>query len=656
MRGFGARSTFGIRGVRLYVDGIPATLPDGQGQITNVDLGSAERIEVLRGPFSALYGNSSGGVIQVFTEEGSGAPRLWRRPRRGQLRHPARRRQGERRDRQLRLRRQRAASSTPTATATTARPSGSIGNAKLTWRPDDASKLDASSSTASPCPRPQDPLGLTRAQFDADPRSVDPVGDRRSTPRQDRRPDASSALIYERRLDAVNSLRALIYGGHRNTEQFQAIPVAPQAQPAAPRRRDRRSAATTAAATCAGPRRRRLGDAPLDGRRRPRPTTRWTEQRRGYQNFIGTTLGVQGALRRDERNDVTGTSTSTCRRRWQCRRALDAQRRRAPQRAFSFDSERPLRRRHQPRRQRQRRAIGATLPVLGVMFAASDAASTSTPPPAAASRRRRSNELRLPAERRRPASTSTLRRGAQQEPRGRREVRASRPAATSTVAVFETHTDNEIATLSNVGGRSTFQNAGATRRRGVERRLERRAREDLRAQARLHLARRALPRRVPRPAPATPCAAPNLTIPAGNHDPRPRPSAVLRARSPGRRRSAGAAALEVRALSRVCVNDAQLRRRRGLRDVRRATSATWRGSARFDAQRLRAASTTCSTARYAGSVIVNEGNARYFEPSPARNWTVGVAATTRLLARRARRRDALERRRGDAERRCRSRR
>ena len=71
VRGFGARSTFGIRGVRLYVDGIPATLPDGQGQLSNVDLGSADRIEVLRGPFSALYGNSSGGVIQVFTEEGT---------------------------------------------------------------------------------------------------------------------------------------------------------------------------------------------------------------------------------------------------------------------------------------------------------------------------------------------------------------------------------------------------------------------------------------------------------------------------------------------------------------------------------------------------------------------------------------------------------
>ena len=73
MRGFGARSTFGVRGVRLYVDGIPATLPDGQGQTSNIDIGSADRVEVLRGPFSALYGNSSGGVVQVFTEDGRGA-------------------------------------------------------------------------------------------------------------------------------------------------------------------------------------------------------------------------------------------------------------------------------------------------------------------------------------------------------------------------------------------------------------------------------------------------------------------------------------------------------------------------------------------------------------------------------------------------------
>ena len=70
IRGIGANSAFGVRGVRIYQDGIPQTGPDGQGQISQFNLGSAQRIEVLRGPFSALYGNSSGGVIQIFTADG----------------------------------------------------------------------------------------------------------------------------------------------------------------------------------------------------------------------------------------------------------------------------------------------------------------------------------------------------------------------------------------------------------------------------------------------------------------------------------------------------------------------------------------------------------------------------------------------------------
>ena len=65
IRGFGARASFGVRGVRLYADGIPATMPDGQGQVSHFLLPAAERIEVLRGPFSVLYGNSSGGVVSV---------------------------------------------------------------------------------------------------------------------------------------------------------------------------------------------------------------------------------------------------------------------------------------------------------------------------------------------------------------------------------------------------------------------------------------------------------------------------------------------------------------------------------------------------------------------------------------------------------------
>ncbi len=67
IRGFGARSAFAVRGIKILIDGIPQTLPDGQGQLTNLELGEADRIEVLRGSASALFGNASGGVISIWT-------------------------------------------------------------------------------------------------------------------------------------------------------------------------------------------------------------------------------------------------------------------------------------------------------------------------------------------------------------------------------------------------------------------------------------------------------------------------------------------------------------------------------------------------------------------------------------------------------------
>ena len=89
IRGFGANSTFGIRGVRVYQDGIPGTGPDGQGQVSQFNLDSAGRVEILRGPFSALYGNSSGGVIQIFTADGQRAAAIARRGGLRKLRRPA---------------------------------------------------------------------------------------------------------------------------------------------------------------------------------------------------------------------------------------------------------------------------------------------------------------------------------------------------------------------------------------------------------------------------------------------------------------------------------------------------------------------------------------------------------------------------------------
>ena len=74
LRGFGARSAFGIRGIKIIVDGIPETLPDGQAGVDSIDLGSAKSIQVIRGPSSSLYGNASGGVIVIESESGSKPP------------------------------------------------------------------------------------------------------------------------------------------------------------------------------------------------------------------------------------------------------------------------------------------------------------------------------------------------------------------------------------------------------------------------------------------------------------------------------------------------------------------------------------------------------------------------------------------------------
>jgi iron complex outermembrane receptor protein len=74
IRGFGSRSNFGVRGLKVLVDGIPQTLPDGQSQLTNVDFADLERAEVLRGASSSLYGNASGGVIAFQTQRAAPGP------------------------------------------------------------------------------------------------------------------------------------------------------------------------------------------------------------------------------------------------------------------------------------------------------------------------------------------------------------------------------------------------------------------------------------------------------------------------------------------------------------------------------------------------------------------------------------------------------
>jgi iron complex outermembrane receptor protein len=191
------------------------------------------------------------------------------------------------------------------------------------------------------------------------------------------------------------------------------------------------------------------------------------------------------------------------------------------------------------------------------------------------------------------------------------------------LALFETHTDTEIATLTNVGGRSTYQNVGATRRRGFEAAWSGELRQNLRAQA-AYTWLDARYRDTFTTCTVTPCPAPNLTVPAGNGIPglaRQQFYSALGWAPPLGWRGG----VEVRALSRVFVNDVNSDAAAGFA----AAGANVGYQARFgniDVSGFARVDNLFSR-RYAGSVIVNEGNGRYFEPSPTRNWTVGVAAT-----------------------------
>ena len=167
IRGFGARSSFGIRGIRLLVDGIPATTPDGQGQGSSISLTSTERIEVLRGPLALLYGNSSGGVIQAFTRDAPATPEIGAQLytgsyglRRGDLQFAG-----------------RVGGYGLVADYSTFDTDGFRGNSKterkqfngkLSFEPGDRTKVNVVFNQFD-MPLAQDPLGLTAAQLAANP-------------------------------------------------------------------------------------------------------------------------------------------------------------------------------------------------------------------------------------------------------------------------------------------------------------------------------------------------------------------------------------------------------------------------------------------------------------------------------------------------------
>lgn len=620
VRGFGARSTFGIRGLRLYVDGIPATFPDGQGQITNVDLSSVDRIEVLRGPYSALYGNSSGGVISVFTEDGAAKPTVDFSVLAGS-------------NGVLRLGTKLSGSTGQGAGSFGYVLSGShfqtdgyrdhsaadrnIGNAKGIYRLDDDSSLTVIANSIS-LPMAQDPLGLSRARFAADPRSVDPSAlqfNTRKTVSQ-----TQGGLIYERRIDASNALRALVYDGHRATEQYQSIPVETQASPLHP------GGVIDLSGNYSGTDLRwtnkgLLADAPYSVVVGVAYDT-LDQHRLGYLNFTGAgagvVTGVKGALRRDE-NDIAKNLDEYLQAEWH------------PTPAWSVSAGL----RHSSIRivseghyivgnngdDSGSASYGATLPVLGVMFAVND-------------------RVHLYATAGRGFETPTLNELAYQ-PSGAPGLNFSLQPARSdnleigaktrldgignlNIALFDTQTQHEIVTVSNTAGRSTYQNAGSTRRTGIEVGWDNTYAESLHAQAAFSIVD-ATYRDAFKTCNVTPCAATaQQTIPAGNAIPGVARTTLFASLSwaPPLGWQTG---IEGRYTSKVWVNDANFDAAGGYAVLGAHVSyvavlGPWKLTGLLRSDNL-------LDRRYAGSVIVNEGSSRFFEPAPGRTWAAGMSGT-----------------------------
>ena len=594
IRGFGARSTFGVRGIRVIVDGIPATLPDGQGQFSHVDLQSAERIEVLRGPFSALYGNSSGGVINVFTATPSGA-------------HEGRTHVMFGSDGTWRIGHSGGMAAGPFAATVSASRFETDGyrehsaarrdtlNAKL--------RLDLSPRTsltlvgnAMDMPEVQDPLGLTRAQFERDPRSVDPVALQFDTRKSVDQAQAGATL--EHTFGGAHAIRATAYGGQRGTQQYQAIPTGPQNNPLHP------GGVIDLARAYSGLDARWTWNAQLGGRAfslvAGASLDRLDEDRRGFQNFVGSAVGILGALRRDEDNRVTDTGYYA-QAEWEFApawRLLAGVRTSRVQ----FRSEDRYVTAANPDDSGSV-SFRATTPVAGInwrvapglsVYAAAGRGFETPTTNELAYRTGGQTGLNFDLQ---PAKSDNVELGTKLASNGWR----------ATVAVFRIATENEIVVQSNIGGRTTFRNAGQTRREGIELQAEREwSRFGITASATWLDA----------------MYREGFAGNAGNRIPGiPRETAWLELR--WRPADAWMAALETRHAGRVHVNDANIDTAPAytaaslrLQYTHRAGRFVMRPFLRVD---------NIADRRYAGSVIVNEGNSRFFEPAPGRTWLAGLS-------------------------------
>ncbi|HBW4358303.1 TPA: TonB-dependent receptor [Klebsiella pneumoniae] len=604
IRGFGSRSTYGVRGPRIYVDGIPATMPDGQGQTSNIDIGSVDTIEVLRGPFSALYGNSSGGVINVTSQTGTQPPTVEASSYYGSFGtwHYGMKATGAVGDGSHAGDVDYTVSTNRFTTHGYRDHSGArknLANARLGVRINDVSKLTLLLNSVDI--KANDAGGLTADEWRDNPRQS-PRGDQYNTRKNTRQTQAG--LRYERQLSAQDDLSVMMYAGERETTQFQSIPRAPQLKPShaggvidltrhyqgIDTRLTHRGELLVPVTLTAG----------LD-------YENMSERRKGYENFVmvngAPQYGEQGALRRNERNLMWNVDPYL-QTQWQLtdKLSLDAGVRYS---SVWFDSNDYY---ITPGNGDDSgdASYHKWLPAGSLKYALTDAwnvylsAGRGFETPTI-------NELSYRSD-----NQSGLNFGLKPSTNDTVEIGSKTRIGNGlfTAALFQTNTDNEIVVDSSSGGRTSYKNAGKTRRQGMELGLDQQFGESWRLKAAWTWLDATYRTNV--------CDDASCN---GN-------------RIPGIARNMGYASFgyqpeqgwyagsDIRYMSDIMANDENTAKAPSWTVVGLTTGYKW-SYGRMDMD-LFGRIDNLFDREYVGSVIVNESNGRYYEPAPGRNYGIGL--------------------------------
>ncbi|HFJ2963601.1 TPA: TonB-dependent receptor PqqU [Klebsiella pneumoniae] len=604
IRGFGSRSTYGVRGLRIYVDGIPATMPDGQGQTSNIDIGSVDTIEVLRGPFSALYGNSSGGVINVTSQTGTQPPTVEASSYYGSFGtwHYGMKATGAVGDGSHAGDVDYTVSTNRFTTHGYRDHSGArknLANARLGVRINDVSKLTLLLNSVDI--KANDAGGLTADEWRDNPRQS-PRGDQYNTRKNTRQTQAG--LRYERQLSAQDDLSVMMYAGERETTQFQSIPRAPQLKPShaggvidltrhyqgIDTRLTHRGELLVPVTLTAG----------LD-------YENMSERRKGYENFVmvngAPQYGEQGALRRNERNLMWNVDPYL-QTQWQLtdKLSLDAGVRYS---SVWFDSNDYY---ITPGNGDDSgdASYHKWLPAGSLKYALTDAwnvylsAGRGFETPTI-------NELSYRSD-----NQSGLNFGLKPSTNDTVEIGSKTRIGNGlfTAALFQTNTDNEIVVDSSSGGRTSYKNAGKTRRQGMELGLDQQFGESWRLKAAWTWLDATYRTNV--------CDDASCN---GN-------------RIPGIARNMGYASFgyqpeqgwyagsDIRYMSDIMANDENTAKASSWTVVGLTTGYKW-SYGRMDMD-LFGRIDNLFDREYVGSVIVNESNGRYYEPAPGRNYGIGL--------------------------------